>query len=73
MFQQRAMEFLGLLMIGDGVLALLYPRRHPALWRGGPRTYREAIDFFTRNPELTRLLGGLEVALGLWLARKQFP
>lgn len=70
---RRLLEVLGMLMVGEGVLMLLYPRRHLALWEGGPWWYREAVEGFIRYPNLTRAVGGLEAGLGLWLATRQMP
>jgi hypothetical protein len=71
MLGRRVTEILGLLMIGEGVMAALYPRRYLGLWRFGPRWMRAMVDEFTRHPEATRAIGGLEAGLGLWLATRQ--
>jgi hypothetical protein len=71
--QKRAIESLAMIAIGDGVLALLEPRRHLALWRDGPRVWRKAMMPFARRPRITRLVGAGAVVLGLWLASNQRP
>ena len=68
---RRLAESAGMLMIGDGVLGVMYPREHCLLWRGGPTWWRGAIDWFASHPQVTRAIGGAEVAAGLWLARRQ--
>ena len=68
---RRTFETLGMMMIGDGVLAVLEPRRHVALWRSGPAGLRKAMGYFERRPLLTAGVGVVEVALGVWLARSQ--
>jgi hypothetical protein len=60
-----------MLMIGDAVLGLLYPRQHCLLWRGGPQWWREAIDWFASHPQATRAFAASELIAGLWLARLQ--
>jgi hypothetical protein len=60
-----------MMTIGDGVLAMLEPRRHVALWRSGPRLWRKTLTPFIRRPELTRLLGLAGIGFGLWLASRQ--
>jgi hypothetical protein len=70
---QRLAESAGMLMIGDGVLGVMYPRGHCLLWRGGPGWWRQSIDWFASHPEITRALAITEIAMGLWLARRQEP
>ncbi|MFN3522157.1 MAG: hypothetical protein ACK4YQ_07900 [Phenylobacterium sp.] len=70
---RRTFETLGMMMIGDGVLAMIEPRRHVALWRTGPPSWSRALRYFEERPALTAALGLVEVGLGLWLARGQSP
>lgn len=72
MYKKRLMEILAMLAIGDGVVQLAAPRRHMLLWEAGPEGVRRATRFFANNPNLTRLLGATEVALGVWLALRQY-
>lgn len=71
MIQQRVTEIAALLLIGDGVVGMLQPRRHARLWRSGPKPYRSAMEPFVRHPGLTRVLGAAEAAAGLWWASRQ--
>ncbi len=71
MVSGRMKELVGLLMIGDGVLAFVEPRRHVLLWRRGPRAWQAMMDQFVERPGLTRWLGAAEIALGFWLATRQ--
>lgn len=66
-------ETAALLLVGDGVVALLQPRRHVRLWRLGPAPWRRLMRAFERRPLLTAGLGALEAALGLWIAARQRP
>ena len=68
---RRAIELLGLVMIGDGVLTFARPRRHVQLWHAGPRVWRQMMKPFEEHPELTRWLGLAEAAAGCWLALQQ--
>jgi hypothetical protein len=72
LMQKRVIESLAMLTIGDGVLALVQPRRHVALWRSGPRFWRKSLVPFVRRPQLTRLLGLSAVGLGIWCASRQW-
>ena len=73
MVRERFAELVGMLMIGDGVLAVLEPSRHARLWREGPATWEWMVDPFVKRPGLTRWLGAVEVAAGIWLASRQTP
>jgi hypothetical protein len=65
-------ELIAMLAIGDGVVALVAPRRHSLLWRFGPESYQRAMKEFAERPALVRLLAATEVGLGLWLALRQY-
>jgi hypothetical protein len=60
-----------MLMIGDGVLGMVYPRDHCLVWHGGPSWWRSTIDWFAAHPSATRSFAAAEIAAGLWLARQQ--
>jgi hypothetical protein len=66
-------EMLAIMMIGDGALALLQPRRHMQLWNAGPAPWRNLVSFFEERPALTRATGAASIALGLWLASSLKP
>ena len=71
---RRLLELVGLMMVGDAMLALIQPRGHVALWYQGPRPWRRMMAPFRSSPDLTRALGAVELAIGLWLAaREQRP
>ena len=73
MIVARLKECLAMMMIGDGVLGVLEPHRHAALWRRGPGWWRAMIEPFVRHPEMTRWVGVGEVVLGVWLSSRQRP
>lgn len=70
---RRLRELAALVAIGDGVVGALAPRRHTLLWLDGPRPYRAAMAPFVRRPGVTRLLSTVQIALGLWIASRQWP
>jgi hypothetical protein len=55
MGMRRIAELVAMLMIGEGVLAIIAPRRHSLLWEYGPEGYKRAIEAFAEHPTLTRL------------------
>ena len=69
---RRATETFATLTIGDAVIELVSPRRHSLLWETGPEWSRRVARFFAENPNLMRLLGGAQLAFGLWLALRQY-
>jgi len=71
MIATRMKECLAMLMIGDGVLAIVEPRRHLRVWEGGPSRWRQLVGPLANRPNLTRGLGVAGVALGVWLAYRQ--
>jgi hypothetical protein len=62
-----------MLMIGDGVLALVMPERHARVWKNGPHVWEMIMRHFIKRPELTRWLGAVELATGVWLAQQLQP
>ena len=62
-----------MLLIGDGILCVLDPKRHCLLWETGPKPWREMIDEFAEHPAATRAFGLLEAAVGVVLATGQKP
>ena len=62
-----------MLLIGDGLLSVLQPRRHCLLWEVGPEPCRQAIDEFATRPPLARVAGAVEMMAGFWLASRQEP
>src|SRR5262245_39226105 len=71
MVAQRVKETVAMAMIGDGVLALLEPERHCRLWELGPRGLRQGVRWCAEHPAATRLVGALELGLGIWLGSRQ--
>ena len=61
-----------MISIGDGVLTLITPRNHVALWLLGPKRLRKLAAWFAENPVYARLGGIVEIGLGLWLALRQY-
>jgi hypothetical protein len=68
MGMRRIAELVAMLMIGEGVLTLIAPRRHSLLWEFGPEGYRRALEAFAEHPTLSRLVAAAEAGSGLWLA-----
>ena len=65
------LDSLAILMIGAGLITALHPRRHARRWETGPDGLRRTMAWFEARPGLTRAVAAGQVALGLWLARRQ--
>ena len=65
-------EFMAILMIGDGVIGLVAPRRHSLLWKLGPESYKRLMANISQRPVLVRFVSVVSVGAGLWLALSQY-
>jgi hypothetical protein len=70
---KRFLDFAGLLLIGDGLLTLIDPRRHCLLWEIGPEPCRKLMDDFVEHPKMSRWVGAAEILSGILLAQAQRP
>ena len=71
---KRTLEVLAMTMIGDGVLALIGPRRHVTLWTPRDRASRwnRMMTWFVQHRRGTRAIGAVEIVAGVALARRQW-
>jgi hypothetical protein len=69
---RRALECLGMCLIGDGLLSVAAPQRHVGLWRTNVEPWRSLIEPFAEHPQFTRMMGALELCTGFWLASRQY-
>ena len=65
---RRAAEMAAGFMIGDGMLGLLQPTRHVALWRSRVGAVDGLVRPFAGHPMRRRAYGLLQIAAGLALA-----
>lgn len=65
-----AKNMLALELIGDGLVALIWPKRQLNLWNVGPKPYRKLTTAVARRPMLVRAIGAAEVAAALWWTRR---
>jgi hypothetical protein len=68
---RRLLELGGLLLIGEGFMGLVHPRRYSLLWRFGPPLVKAAIDELVEHPHVARGIYALELAAGVALAVSQ--
>ena len=68
----RLKENFATITISDGSVELITPREHSLLWEAGPEGARRVARFFADNPNYVRLLGPVQIGLGVWLALRQY-
>jgi hypothetical protein len=56
-----------MLLIGDGVLAILRPYRNARTWDVGPDSWKALMQYLSDHPDLLRAIGVAEVAVGMAL------
>ena len=68
----RMKHFLALLLIGDGVVALIRPEHDAAAWSQGPWLWRQAMQHLKKNPTTTRLVATTQIVAGIyWLISEE--
>ena len=71
MLTKRLLELAGLILIGDGLMGLLRPRRHSLLWHIGPQLAKAVTEELAEHPQTARAIYAGELALGIALASTQ--
>jgi hypothetical protein len=64
----RLRDLVAILLVGDGVLAVMAPQRRMRRWLIGPSWFRELVGWFERRPNLSRALGLLTALVGVAIA-----
>jgi len=71
MIGRRFKEIAAIMIIGEGLIGTLMPRRHMRLWEFGPRGYRNFIKAGSKRPNLVRIASAAGTGLGIWWALRQ--
>jgi len=71
MMDRRWAHFTAMVLIGDGIMAMLRPSRDATAWAMGPRPWRKTMRVLSRHPTLTRVVGAAEVMAGIWWATRE--
>lgn len=61
---RRVKHFAAMVLIGDGVMALVHPSKDAHAWSKGPQVWRKLMQELARRPVLTRAIGVAQVAWG---------
>jgi hypothetical protein len=62
-----------IVLVGDGLLALINPERDALAWRMGPEPFRSLMSYMAKRPGLTRWVGATQIAVGIWWALREEP
>ena len=57
----------GLVMVGDGLAGLIWPREYLRKLEVGPKPVNDVLEHFAQRPDLTRALCAIEVLAGVWI------
>ncbi|MBD0330598.1 MAG: hypothetical protein ICV64_10915 [Thermoleophilia bacterium] len=64
----RVKALVAVLLVGDGVVAALQPKRHLRRWDVGPQAWRRVTRAFRARPRATRILALAQAVAGAWWA-----
>jgi hypothetical protein len=68
---ERLQHFAAMALIGDGVMALLHPKKDAQAWKKGPKMWNDLMHALHRRPNLTRAIGAAQVLGAVWWAFSQ--
>lgn len=71
MLVPRIAEMAAIFMVGDGLIALVQPRRHVDLWKDRALGAEITVRPFVERPGRRRLYALAQIAAGLALAARQ--
>ncbi len=64
---KRFQHFAAMVLIGDGVMAIIHPAKDAEAWKQGPAPWRDLMHFLSSKPNLTRAIGATQILTGvLW-------
>ncbi|HEV3149403.1 MAG TPA: hypothetical protein VGY94_00530 [Acidobacteriaceae bacterium] len=69
----RLKHITSMVLVGDGLLALINPEREALAWRMGPEPFRSLMGYMAKRPTLTRWVGAAQIGLGIWWALRDEP
>jgi drug/metabolite transporter (DMT)-like permease len=70
----RWKHFIAMALIGDGVMAVVRPRRDANAWASGPTPWRMLMRGLNERPTLTRVIGAAQIIGGVyWTISREQP
>ena len=71
MAAERIKHFTAMVLIGDGVMAILHPKKDALAWKKGPKIWHDLMHGLHERPALTRAIGAAQVLGAVWWALRQ--
>ena len=68
---RRWSHFTAMVLIGDGIMAIVKPHRDAQAWNLGPKPWRGLMRFMVDHPTLTRCVGIAQVIAGVMWANRE--
>ncbi len=68
MTRSQVKYLLAMMLIGDGVLAVLRPHRDALTWSMGPAAWKALMRYLSDHPDTLRAIGATEIVMGFVLA-----
>lgn len=67
MLTKRLLELAGLILIANGVIGLIFPRRHTLFWHAGPELAKAITEEIGDHPKTSRAISAAQMAVGVAL------
>ena len=67
----RWKHFAAMVLIGDGIMAIIHPKKDALAWKTGPQPWQNLMHELHQRPALTRVIGAAQIAGGIWWALSQ--
>jgi hypothetical protein len=72
LFSKRWQHFTAMALIGDGVMALIHPKRDALAWTTGPEGWKQLMGKLHDRPQLTRAIGVAQIVGGVvWVLQSE--
>ena len=69
---RRWSHFTAMVLIGDGIMAIVRPHHDAQAWNLGPKHWRGLMRYMVDHPTLTRCVGLAQVVAGImWATREE--
>ncbi len=70
-FSKRWQHFTAMVLIGDGMMAVIHPQKDALAWKRGPKPWQELMHRLHERPGLTRMIGVAQIVGGVCWALRQ--
>lgn len=63
--QFKLSKLIAMLLLGDGLYAMIHPHREPDAWWIGPKAWKNLLRAISERPALARSIGAVQMSLAL--------